>query len=297
MALLLKSQSMKKLLPLLTALILFSCQKQERESTPKTYGADGSNPVVNTVIVSPSFKRRPKPPVTDTTTTPTPTDTTTKDTVVIAPPVSMPASFSLVMPAVQNQGSEGACVAFAATYIRASENYYRTGIMIPLSPEYLFNQTKSSTSCSGSAIIIALNFLQSNGVCTWASMPYSWVNGCSLLPNAQQTAEAANYRIKGYTSIPASDITAIKTALLGKHPLIIQVAADNEFTNATSGFVWRVNGSVVGYHAITICGWDDGKNAVQIINSWGTGWCDNGYGWIDYSLLSKVSSNPIQIVL
>ncbi|MDZ4794215.1 MAG: C1 family peptidase [Bacteroidota bacterium] len=37
------------------------------------------------------------------------------------------------------------------------------------------------------------------------------------------------------------------------------------------------------FHAITIIGWDDTKQAWLIKNSWGPGWGVNGYGWIGYN--------------
>lgn len=37
------------------------------------------------------------------------------------------------------------------------------------------------------------------------------------------------------------------------------------------------------FHAITIIGWDDTKQAWLVKNSWGPGWGVNGYGWIGYN--------------
>ncbi|HEX2629168.1 MAG TPA: C1 family peptidase [Chitinophagaceae bacterium] len=37
------------------------------------------------------------------------------------------------------------------------------------------------------------------------------------------------------------------------------------------------------FHAITIIGWDDTKQAWLFKNSWGPGWGNNGYGWMGYN--------------
>jgi uncharacterized protein YvpB len=282
---------MKKLLSIFLIAFLFSCTKQQTE---KTFGADKINETeldkVQVLVSSIAQYKRVKPPR-----NPPPTDTVVvppTDTVVVPPPpvvippVTLPASVSLTMPPVANQGSEGSCVAFAITYARGSLS------STILSPEYLFNQTTTSLYCSGSAILTALNFLKTNGVCTWASMPYTWT-GCTLMPTAAQTAEAANFRIASYSQILASDITAIKTMLANKRPLVCQVVADNEFLNATQGFVWRTFSSPIDGHAICVVGYDDAKQAFKIINSWGTQWGDSGYGWIDYNFLKTVSSSLI----
>ncbi|MCK4764796.1 MAG: hypothetical protein KAW12_21540, partial [Candidatus Aminicenantes bacterium] len=36
-------------------------------------------------------------------------------------------------------------------------------------------------------------------------------------------------------------------------------------------------------HAIILCGWDDALGAWLLKNSWGTGWGDNGFMWIQYN--------------
>jgi hypothetical protein len=217
------------------------------------------------------------------------------NTTVVNPP-ALPSSYSLVMPPVVNQGSEGACIAFAVVYQRSYEAYKRTNATSYsqstniLSPEYLFNQTKSSTTCSGSALLTSLNFVRDNGICTWSSMPYTWT-GCATMPNAQQTTEAANYRIASYSQIYATDITAIKTMIAANRPVVSQYTVDNDFYNAGPGFIWKTFTGAVGSHALTICGYNDAKNAFLVINQWGTGWGDAGYTWIDYNFLSTVSSN------
>ena len=37
-----------------------------------------------------------------------------------------------------------------------------------------------------------------------------------------------------------------------------------------------------GSHILLIVGWDDDQGAWRLKNSWGTGWGDNGFGWIAY---------------
>ncbi len=288
---------MKALITILLSTLLFSCTKQQTE---KTFGADKINETelskVQVIVSSLTQYRKVKPPRNP------PTDTVVIPPPVVVLPVTLPASITLQMPPVENQGSEGSCVSFALTYARSYEAFKSSGATSysqstnMLSPEYLFNQTKTTTACNGSALLTALNFLKSNGVCTWASMPYTWT-GCSLMPTATQTAEAANFRILSYSQIYASDITAIKTMLVNKRPLVSQVAADNEFVNAGAGFIWKSFSSPVATHAIAFVGYDDSKNAFKIINSWGTSWGDAGYSWIDYSLLKTVSSNLFVMTL
>ena len=135
-------------------------------------------------------------------------------------------------------------------------------------------------------------------MCTWQSMPYSSGNGCSLMPTATQNAEASNYKITNYSLLYTSDMATVKALLDLKHPLYISFNVDTYFYNAGPGFIWKsFSGSFLGGHAVTICGYDDAKHAYKIVNSWGTGWGDGGYSWIDYDFLPQVSSMAAMVAL
>jgi hypothetical protein len=217
---------------------------------------------------------------------------------VIDTPATLPASYRLNMPPVQNQGGEGSCVPFATTYAaRSVEQYYKTGASgysystNVFSPEFVYNQIKTSDCGSGTGVINALDFLKSTGVCSWQSMPYSSSNGCSLLPTSSQTAEAANYKISSYSKLAVTDITAIKTMLVNRHAVIITVGTDNSFTQATPGFIWKNYSGAMGIsHCLVISGYDDAKHAYQVMSSWGTGWGESGFSWIDYDFLPQCSA-------
>ena len=223
----------------------------------------------------------------------------TVNTTVLSTPSILPSTYQLVMPPVADQGSEGSCVSFAVGYAaRSAEKYYRTGASSYsvatniMSPEYLFNQTKSDNYCSGSAIINALEFLKNNGICKWQTMPYSSSNGCSLMPTASQTTEASSSRILDYSIMYTSDITGIKTMLASNRPMVIDFMVDSYFSNATPGFVWRgFSSTFYGRHAVAICGYDDAKHAVKVMSSWGAGWGESGFSWIDYDFLGTINAN------
>ncbi len=228
-------------------------------------------------------------------------------TVVVTPPptTTLPSSSFLITPSIANQGNEGSCVAFSCAYgARSIEQFYRTNATSYsyasniFSPEYAYNQTKMSSDCnSGTAFTLVLNLMQTKGVATWESMPYSDVNGCSLLPTTTQDANAANYKISSYSKIINSDQTAVKNMIYNHHAVMINVTMDNSFINATSGFIWKsYSGSGALPHAMIICGYDDSKHAYKVMNSVGTNWGDAGYSWIDYDYFSLVSSYYLYVM-
>ncbi len=227
----------------------------------------------------------------------------TVNTTVISP-VPVPSSYQLTTPTPANQAGEGSCVAFAIAYgARSIEQYYRTNATSYefnsniFSPEYVYNQTKLSDCGSGTAFTLALNLLKNQGVCTWQAMPYSGTNGCSLQPDGVQTANAAQYKIASYASILNSDEVAIKTMISTKHPVIVNITADNSFIGAGPGFIWKsYSGSGSLPHAVLICGYDDAKHAYKVMSSWGTLWGDGGFSWIDYDFFVQKSSYNTYVI-
>jgi C1A family cysteine protease len=223
-----------------------------------------------------------------------PSDSISK--VCSVPTPGLPSSFALITPPIENQGNEGSCMAFACAYARGIEQYYRTNAIVYntsiniFSQEYIYNQTKLGTDCnSGTAISVVLDLFKNKGVCVWSVMPYSDINGCSILPTAAQDSNATNYKITSYSKIVDTDRVAIKTMVYNKHAVIVGITADNGFVNAKTGFIWKsYSGSGALPHAVIICGWDDSKNAFKIMNSWGTSWGDAGYSWIDYNYFLKI---------
>ena len=220
------------------------------------------------------------------------------------PPGPLPSSVQLAMPPVANQGGEGSCVAFSIGYgARSAEQYYSSNATSYsystniFSPEFLYNQTKIGDCGSGTSIINALEFLKTKGICSWQSMPYSSSDGCSTLPTSSQTSEAATFKINSYSEVYKSDITAIKTLLANKHPLIIMVVLDGSFPGAGPGFIWKSYSGSGGFnHSLTICGYDDAKHAFKVMSSWGTSWGDAGYSWIDYDFLSQTGDVAAYVI-
>lgn len=217
-----------------------------------------------------------------------------KNTVINTPPPTptLPSSLSLTAPPVGNQGNEFTCTPFAAVYgARSIEQFYRSNASSYsqstniFSVEYVYDQTKAGSCSGGTSITSCLDLMYGKGVCTNATMPYSDINGCDVIPTSAQNAEAANYKIANYSKIINTDITSIKTMLYYKHPVIASLNVDNNFVSAGPGFIWSALTASSGTapHCITIVGYDDSKNAYKILNSWGTSWGDAGFSWIDYS--------------
>lgn len=212
-----------------------------------------------------------------------------KNVIVVDPPDTTTYGYKIFTPPIGYQGGEGSCVAFSVGYAaRAIDYYYKNGQSNSLlfSPEFLYNQIKFSTDCnSGTAMQTALDFIKVNGICTYEVMPYSSTNGCSLLPNDVQQANALNYKIEDYYKIYTSDTAAMKSMIRLNRPVIVSINLDNAFLNAGYGFVWSYTGSGLGIgHSVILCGYDDTKEAWLVMNSFGTSWGTNGFCWMKYDM-------------
>jgi C1A family cysteine protease len=207
---------------------------------------------------------------------------------------ALPLSVNITSPPVGNQGGEGSCVAWGTTYAGRSIDWYitygntsysyATNIF---SPEYVYNQIKVTANCgSGAYVIDGLKLLASQGVCTWASMPYTDVS-CSTMPNAAQKAEGANYIISnwGRVSIITNDI---KTYLAENKPVIVAGPVNSAFMNLKRGKVLgKFTGISLGGHCYCLVGYDDAKGAFKFQNSWGGNWATGGYGYISYTYIKS----------
>jgi len=206
---------------------------------------------------------------------------------------TLPTSVNLVVPPVGNQGGEGSCVAWGTTYAARSTSYqntnggsYSTSTNI-FSPEYVYNQIKASSDCnSGSYTTTGLNLLVNQGACLWNDMPYTDTD-CDVMPNSTQTALAANYKISSYATVPVT-VDAIKAQLAAGKILVVAGSVYGAYMNlGYDQVITTAKGRVYGGHCYSCVGYDDAKNAFKFMNSWGTSWATDGFGWIDYAIISK----------
>ncbi len=207
-------------------------------------------------------------------------------------PESLPASYLLSCPAIANQGSEGSCVAFGTAYAARSimeRNQNGGGFANNVnvySPEFVYNQIKIGTCSQGSYVSSAFNLMKNSGVPTWAQMPYSSTNGCSLLPTTKQSNAALLNKITGYSTVSRT-VTAIKNQLLANKPVIVAGPVDSPFQQLGYNVVYSSYNSnlFVGNHCYCVVGYDDSRNAFKVMNSWGTTWGTAGFSWIHYNIV------------
>jgi hypothetical protein len=204
------------------------------------------------------------------------------------------------MPPAGDQGHQESCVAWAIAYdLKSFEEHVAQGWSLVdgtgradenhvFSPAFVYNQLDGAVD-GGLVLSQALDFVQQHGVATWAMMPWNEQDVTSP-PSSKAVEEALRFTLGAYQELTPLDVLAAKTELQAHVPVIIGVIVDSAMYYALPGdFLWRRHdGPLIAQHAMLIVGYDDDRNAFRVLNSWGSGWGDHGYLWLDYTFFSEV---------
>lgn len=211
---------------------------------------------------------------------------------------------STYMPPAGNQGNQNSCVAWAVAYANYSYlnklnnnnqcDYIDNNCLF--SPSFIYNQINGGQN-RGTFFQDAFAIMQTQGVAPLSTMPYL-VNNYSIQPSNQAREIAKNYKIGKYLSVSGfGKNTAEETkAFLSKgFPVIVSVKVDNYLKKPANSFFstpyvwWQIQGPIENMgHAIVVVGYDDTTKLFKFINSYGTTWGNNGYGYIHYNLFNTV---------
>ena len=216
-------------------------------------------------------------------------------------PNDLPETIDLssFLPPVGNQGRQGSCVSWAATYylkslqerIASDLPYTNDRIM---SPAYTYNQITKGI-CEGTTFESTLDILLEKGASSIASFPYL-ESSCNIQPTDAQNNEAEVNKISDYKHLSGENmVLEMKTLIQQQTPIMITAFLDLDFgkVDAMGLTAYRehsVDFSIPGgCHAMLVVGYSDVNNAFKVVNSWGTEWGDDGFVWIDYAAFENVS--------
>ncbi|MCK5059435.1 MAG: hypothetical protein KAT34_22490 [Candidatus Aminicenantes bacterium] len=194
--------------------------------------------------------------------TPTPTDTPTGD------------AYMGHWTAVRNQGSCGSCWAFS-TIGAFESNLKKNGITTDLSEQWLVSCNTDGWGCNGGWF--ANDYMLNPGAVLESCYPYtatdsSCMSGCPYVYVASGSGDTGD------------DVAGIKWGIQNYGAVSVAVYVNNAFQAYTSGTFNGCEDKNCN-HAVLLCGWDDSKGASgawYMKNSWGTGWGESGFMWIEY---------------
>jgi C1A family cysteine protease len=190
------------------------------------------------------------------------------------------ASFEVPHTPIKNQGSCGSCYSFGANASYESYQMLTKGTTLDLSEQWFMMKAKQigpHGGCSGWYLDSSMNLLKNYGTANESD--------CRYLAYEQQCPSSAQPKNKIQSWGVTSDINTIKNALHNNGAVYVGFAVYGDFSYYSGGYYEHVSGSLRGYHAVAIVGYDE--QGWKVKNSWGTGWGDGGYFWIKYSQMDN----------
>ncbi len=192
---------------------------------------------------------------------------------------------------VMMQGHQPACVSFAWVMVMKLYWYAKTGKVIDFEPRFLHANTAypGGTPEDGRAPRDVAKASVTLGCCTTATL-----NGDVTMPLAQYTdktqisaaayAEALQYRLPGYISIPLQQPT-VRAAiqLFGAASALFDIGSEFWLPSWADKDIdpLRTPATIVGGHELVLKGWvSDVLDHLR--NHWSAAWANNGeanYGW------------------
>ena len=231
--------------------------------------------------------------------------------------LSIPASIDLRQwcSPIENQLSIGSCTAHAGMSLVEYSQQRATGKYIDGSRLFVYKTTRNLMQVTGDTGAWLRNVMGALCLCGVPDEKY-WaynVDDFDKEPPAFVYAVADNYEALKYfchdpqsANVPSDIVLAsIKKYLAAGIPSMFGFWGFPSFNNSNikGGIPYPCPGEQAQWgHAIVAVGYDDSKKinntrcnketkgALLIRNSWGTGWGDEGYGWLPYDyLLNKLA--------
>jgi hypothetical protein len=216
----------------------------------------------------------------------------------------LPASVDLrqYAPPVGDQGSIGACVAWTISHSIMGYYAIRTGgVDSPYAPLYLYLKTVAAGGAPNSGLNpdAAMANAKSYGVDSQDDF-FQGTTNYKVAPTAAQNANAANYRITGWTRLWSGNKqgtnaqTVIEQALANGMPVAVGFPVFNDFMNLGSHTLYTTtSGTSLGGHMVTAFGYD--ADGVYLRNQWGTDWGNNGDAHVSWAFVEQVMTGAYVI--
>jgi Papain family cysteine protease len=203
------------------------------------------------------------------------------------------------------QGPQASCTGWAVGY--ALRSYYerrRRGWDLAdrqhlFSPAFLYNQLAvGDPSCRrGSSISQALELLRRRGAVSLADFPYD-PGTCRAEPGPTLLAAADQFRIAGWRRVDARALDDVKGALHGGDPVVFGMDLSPTFEGLRRGEIYDDTEAPRSFaHAMVLVGYSERRQAFKLINSWGTGWAEDGFGWISYRAFAALADRAFVVTI
>ena len=174
-------------------------------------------------------------------------------------------------------------------YVNLNQNYKDN-----LSPDYLSLNLESS----GKRVTVqeAFRFLAEQGTISASIMPF----GSSSIPNAVYAT--AKYQINNYLHIVRDvmkgrqKVFEVRKALMRGNPVIVELQADGGIRSLIRQDTWEPPAQATELFPLVVVGYDETREAFEVMGCWGSSWGNSGYIWIRYDDFEKYAQNGYVMV-
>ena len=181
---------------------------------------------------------------------------------------------------VKNQEDCGSCWDFAAVGALESSILIHGGVELDLSEQQVLSCATPGWGCQGGWASIAWVHFRDHGAVSESCMPYQ---ADDTIPCTEDECDLVAATREWFDIPPQID--AIKTAVHEYGPITTGFAVQEDFFYYDGG-CYSLEGDYGMNHLMVIVGWDDdacgGNGAWLVKNSWGEGWGEDGFVWIEY---------------
>jgi hypothetical protein len=193
---------------------------------------------------------------------------------------------------VKNQAGCGACWAFATIGPLESNILYNDGVTTDLSEQWLLSCNVDGMTCAGGWFCHGYHIAKGDacgdsGAVFEADFPYVASDvPCGCPYQHHYWIEDWAYVGDG-GSVPS--VGSIKQAILDHGPVAVAIRTPAAFHAYSSGVYNSCEDPGDLDHGVVLVGWDDSLGAAgawRLRNSWGPGWGEGGYMWIEYGCVS-----------
>ena len=222
-------------------------------------------------------------------------------------------SYRKFCPKPADQKKPSSCVGWSAAYgvytvsqaIKANISRKKMISKNAYSAMFVYNQLNNGNCSMGITISDACELMKNKGLILSADFDKP-VNDCEKKPDSTLLQKARQYQLKDYLILfntrdgDSVKIRKAKESLAAGKPLLIGMKITADFKKLTKqNPVWQPKEPLrnVEGHAMTLIGYNDEKQAFEVMNSWGTKWGSNGFGWIRYSDFGKYCQYACQLII
>lgn len=217
-------------------------------------------------------------------------------------------------PTVREQGKISSCVGWSVGYaamtiemaiVNKWANDQETIDKNAFSAMFVYNQIKLGDCYFGAELNDAFAVLKEKGNVFHADFPVQ--QNCDSLPAERLMEKAKLNRLADFSVLFRPDekadvkVARVKQTLARHKPVVIgMVLPQNFLTLKSSDETWYPDvgkTDLFGGHAMVVVGYDDGRKAFEIMNSWGKGWANGGFVWVRYRDFAEHCKYAYQLVL